>query len=172
MYENAQGWSSLCQYALSDACADYPSLNTNADCGFMVLDREFTQESFNRAMTDFDDDDYDLFRADALEADGDSFGRVLELLEPFACFALSDRLLLLAREESSLDSFLASRAVEVAESLQKESKRESRLKLWQQLGPERGPEVCVVESCDRLRIGLAVKCFLHQVGDCEDAMHW
>lgn len=39
----------------------------------------------------------------------------------------------------------------------------ARAQKWQALGPECGPEVCVEEACKRLRIKLAVRCFMHQI---------
>lgn len=62
-----------------------------------------------------------------------------------------------------IESYLNSSVFKDLEYLSRKEEKKERLELWQALGPEVGPEACSQVGCERLRISLAINCFLHQL---------
>lgn len=62
-----------------------------------------------------------------------------------------------------IEGYLSSSVFKDLEYLSRRQEKKRRLDLWQAIGPEVGPEECSQDGCEKLRIGLAVNCFLHQL---------
>ena len=93
----------------------------------------------------------------------DPFPTVRQLAELVDAFCYVSLNTFMAREKDLFDRFLTRELLQEMETLHRQATTESRAQLWSDIGPECGPEVCVEPGCDRLRIRLAVRCFVHQV---------
>ena len=100
----------------------------------------------------------------SLESEELAFWEVLEKLE--AIGYLSTYLSLVAIVVNSESHYAGMRSKvnsEIVEAAARLELIQKRAREWELLGPECGPEKCRVEDCSRLRIKLAVYCFVHQM---------
>ncbi|MBS1997571.1 MAG: hypothetical protein JSS86_14720 [Cyanobacteria bacterium SZAS LIN-2] len=92
-----------------------------------------------------------------------NFWKFLERFQPYCFVSASDTLFFAAHNKDLVASVHSDRAWADAESQERAYKSSSRAALWRDLGPECGPEKCVEPDCNRLRIKLAMRCFMHQM---------
>lgn len=93
------------------------------------------------------------------------FWNFIETMQPY-CFVTYDiytqQLFFVAKKKELIESLYSAETLARVEQAKRKYLRASRVLTWEQLGPECGPETCVDFGCNRLRIQLAVRCFLHQ----------
>lgn len=71
--------------------------------------------------------------------------------------------MLVSNRPAVVEEYMNSSIFKDLEYLSRKQEKKDRLALWTNLGPEVGPEKCSQDGCEKLRIGLAVNCFLHQL---------
>lgn len=148
------GWSALGEFAISDLGSTLPDLCFNADTAYLLLDREFDQTSLLEQLGRLEEPH---------PKDDQIFWEVLDAVKPFCYCSDCGDTFFVSPNKASIDVLYSSKVLQIAEDRAREDKRKGRLGSWQSLGPERGPEKCVEQDCERLRIELAVRCFIHQL---------
>lgn len=153
-FGNDPGWSALGEFAISNLGKTLPDLCFGADTAYLLLDRELDQttllEQLGRLKEPQPKDDQILWE-------------VLDAVKPFCYCNDFGGTFFVSPDKASRDVLYSSKVLKIAEDRAREGERKGRLGSWQSLGPERGPEKCVEPDCDRLRIELAVRCFMHQL---------
>ncbi len=71
--------------------------------------------------------------------------------------------MVVSNSSAVIEEYLSSSVFKDLEYLSRKQEQKRRLELWQAIGPEVGPEKCQQDGCEKLRISLAVNCFLHQL---------
>ena len=144
----------LGEFAITEMSSTLPDLCFGADTAFLLLDREFDQtailEQRKSLETHYEESDQNVWKA--MNAD-----------KPFCYYSDGGGTFFVSPHKTSIEVLYSSKVLQIAEDRAREGGHKSRLALWQTLGPERGPEKCVEQNCDRLRIELAVRCFMHQM---------
>lgn len=154
-FGNDPGWSALGEFALSDAGDSLPNLRFGAaDTAYLLLTQEFDQNTLLEQLVRLEEPHQ---KTDQI------FWEVLDAVKPFCYCSDGGGTFFVSPDKASIDVLYSSKVLQIAQDRARESKRKGRLELWQTLGPERGPEKCVEQNCDRLRIQLAVRCFMHQM---------
>lgn len=160
VYGTSAGWRRLGPFAISSPSKILPKLYFGADNAQMILDEPTSDEDILETMDGFDDP-RDLEGLGELETK--KFWNCFEMLNPYCYFSYGQWFTLVIRGKEMLDRVLNEVSFDEVESIYKNEASAYRAKLWQSLGPECGPETCIELGCERLRIGLAVRCFLHQL---------
>lgn len=161
-YGNERGWRHIGKYAISDASTVLPELHYGADCGQMLLDEQIADSDLLKALSRFDEP----YMLDDLEEEhAKNFWAAIEVIKPFCYFSygLFDGFTFVARGLALYRQFMERVSPEAIEQIYKERAAANRAKTWEDLGPECGPETCIEPNCDRLRIRLAIRCFIHQL---------
>lgn len=154
-YGKDPGWSAVGTVAVSEMMTGLPDINYHADTAMMIFE---SKPSASELLRHFDG----VYFSD-LEIGSDPFWTVLEDLKPY-CFAsyLGD-LFFCSLNKEHVEAMYSPTVLAQAELFQVDWIRANRAALWQDLGPECGPETCIEAGCSRLRIRLAVRSFLHQL---------
>lgn len=161
-YGNERGWRQLGEYAISNISTVPPKLFCGADNAQMLLDKSISDRNLLRALLNFREpymlDDFE-------EEQASNFWAAIEVIKPFCYFSygLFDGFTFVARGLDLYRQYLERVSLETIEKDFKETAAASRSRTWAELGPECGPEICVEHNCNRLRIKLAVRCFIHQL---------
>lgn len=161
VYGSDKGWRKLGDYAISDVSTVPPKLQYGADNAQMLLDKPIVDPDLLDALSNFDEpltlDDVDV-------EDTTNFWSAVEAIEPYCYFSygLFGEFTFIARGHELFQQFLDRVSEAEVEAIHRERESALRAKIWRQLGPECGPELCIEENCGRLRIQLAVRCFIHQ----------
>lgn len=159
-YGDISGWSRLGEYAISDTSTVLPKLQFGADNAQMLLDEVMSEHEVLQNLLEFDEP----YLLDDLENDQvKAFWIAIEALRPYCYFSYCEGLTLIMRGTESCKEFIDRVSLEEVETIFRGRTTSYREKKWNELGPECGPEVCIEENCDRLRIKLAVRCFIHQL---------
>lgn len=161
-YGNERGWRHLGEYAISDISTKLPKLYYGADCAQMLLDEPINDNELLNALSNFDEP----YMLDDLEEEhAKNFWTAIEAVKPFCYFSygLFNSFTFIARDPALYRQFVERISREDIEQAYKERAAANRAKTWAELGPECGPETCVEPNCDRRRIKLAVRCFIHQI---------
>lgn len=154
-FGNDPGWSALGEFALSDAGDSLPNLRFGAaDTAYLLLTQEFDQVALLEQLGRLEEPH---------QKTNQIFWEVMDAVKPFCYCSDCGGTFFVSPYKASIDILYSSKVLQIAEDRAREGKRKSRLELWQTLGPERGPEKCVEQDCERLRIELAVRCFMHQL---------
>lgn len=160
VYGTDAGWRQLGDYAISSPSRILPKLHFGADNTQMFLDDPIPDHDILAALIGFDDP-YDLDDLDSSETR--KFWNCIEMINPYCYFSYAREFTLITRGRDLLDQALTQVSIEELEAHLKHEAAANRARLWDSLGPECGPEECVVPACGRLRIRLAVRCFMHQL---------
>jgi len=163
--ENEGGWTRVRDYGLSSAISAPPDL-----CQFdsyMVLDEHSnigTIDSALKEFVDYTDEDY-LGQTACWDSSPnvESFWKGLEAVNPYYYVGTNAWDLLIFRGQHLRDEFLSSSDVMNVGQCYREEEQNYRRRRWQAVGPECGPEKCFEPNCERLRIRLAIRCYLHQL---------
>jgi len=161
-YGSEAGWRELGEYAISDVSTVLPKLHYGADNAQMLLDESIADQEILRALSNFDEP----YTLDDLEEEhAKKFWAALEAVKPYCYFSygLFDGFTFIARGHDLRRQFLDRVSQHKIEAIYRERESDTRARMWQELGPECGPEICIEENCERLRIKLAVRCFMHQI---------
>lgn len=164
IYEGETGWRNLGGYAVSNPTIKPPELYLGDYSAHLILDKDFDDRSL-RAQLDGLSEDYAL--DDHENESVKRFWHKIGMIQPYAYFSLglNKHFSVILRGASLHQSFMDSLDWSRIEARYKDRALEHAAKKWEDLGPERGPEKCVVNDCDRLRIPLAIRCFIHQLRD-------
>ena len=160
-YGPRQGWRLVGQSALSEPSCNLPELSYGADNAQMLIDHAISDEALLSALTDFCEPHF-LDDPDGSQ----SFWNAINAIQPYCYFSYgcsAENFTFIARGKSLIDQFWQNVSLPKVELKLRQGLVESRAKTWNTLGPECGPEVCQEANCDRLRIKLAVRCFIHQL---------
>jgi hypothetical protein len=156
-YENEPGWSLIGDYALGPPLKYLPEMHFGAPSSAMLISDGISENEISALLDGFEE--FEPYRAET-----DRFWEIVDRVKPFCYFSDLDEGIYVARgrelyELGFNDAFVA----EVAAYF-RTRQQSIRQSSWNQLGPECGPEECVEPGCERLRIQLAVRCLLHQLG--------
>ncbi len=162
IYGRKQGWRCVGRYALSEPSLELPALQLGADCAQMLIDHEVSDNDILAA--DFTDDE-PYFLDDLIDDRAIKFWSAIEQVDPYCYFSYGypEEFTFIARTAAVYDAFFKRIDFATVEANFRKTESVRRSQLWKALGPECGPEVCIEENCDRLRIQLAVRCFIHQI---------
>lgn len=122
----------------------------------MILDRVF-EWSLIKPQASFLEPSY--FLGDTEQST--QFWAAITQLEPYFYLFGEGECIFIAREQSLFEQFMACSAVAGLDQFHKEMSMETRLIHWQSAIADAGPERCVVDGCDELRVKLTVKCYAH-----------
>ncbi|MBI2810255.1 MAG: hypothetical protein HYX67_05440 [Candidatus Melainabacteria bacterium] len=163
IYGKEKGWRQLMAHAISDTATVAPNLNFHADCAHMLIDEPMSDGALGAALFDFEEpymlDDLD-------EEHAKTFWSAIQIINPYSYFSYgccADGFTLVTRERQLYERILDGVCVTEIETLYKNEAATKRARIWRDLGPECGPEICIEPNCNRLRIEVAVRCFIHQL---------
>lgn len=159
-YFGEHGWRTLDRYAISYWETTLPKLYFEADNTCMIIDHPVDDNEILLALKEFTEPTY-LEDEEGPCVKG--FWNSIEALQPYCYASYSNGLTFIANGEEFYKDFVNSISIEEVKAFHRNRETEHRLKLWKDIGPECGPETCVESNCDRLRIKLAVRCFIHQL---------
>lgn len=161
IYASKIGWRQLGDYAISGRSTILPKLYHGADNAQMFLDQDIADEELMLALLDFDEP-YSL--DDLQQEETGRFWRAIEN-NPYCYFSygLVGNFTFVGRGHHTLQQFLEQVWSTDFKEYYKRKEAFERERLWKILGPESGAETCVEPDCSRLRIKLAVRCFIHQL---------
>ena len=155
LYGSSPGWKAVNQCAISDAIVDRPPIiNYRADTALMFLDKPLTDQQIQTGLT---------FADEEPDPSNSRFWSLLDHLQPYLYISYMAKEFFAAREKILLDALHSADAFADVEAKERADCRNTRAEQWKKLGPECGPEKCVESGCDRLRIKLAIRCFIHQL---------
>lgn len=128
----------------------------------MLLDEPIADREILHALSNFDEPN---MLEDLEEEQAKNFWAALEAVKPYCYFSygLFDGFTFVARGHDLYRQFLDRASERDIEAIHREMASANRARTWQELGPECGPEICIEHNCERLRIKLAVRCFIHQI---------
>jgi hypothetical protein len=153
-YGSAPGWRVVGEYALSDFMTKRPKINYGADTELLVLDKPLTDDEIMSGLA--------LANVET-DPDDPKFWDFLDRLQPYCFASYRGTIFFTAKIKLLVDALHSERAIADIEHQERTYLGSSRASLWRNLGPECGPEKCIEPDCDRLRIKLAVRCFMHQM---------
>lgn len=156
LYRNYPGWKIYDNFAICNETERMLDLNFSADAAVMVIDHPVSNEDLLSLFKNFVD-----FNPDSDETE--RFWDVIRKVRPYCYLSNIYGGILVARGKELYESVFNEEFVSAIIKEQRRRKENMRKALWNQIGPECGPEKCTEKDCDRLRIQLAVRCFLHQI---------
>ncbi len=92
-----------------------------------------------------------------------SFWTTLGSLEPLMYLVDGFVFTIISPDKDVIEQLIESHSFGSLEARRHEQARQRLQNLWHSIGPECGPETCVEPGCGRLRIALAIRCFVHQL---------
>lgn len=152
-FASKPNWRAVGEFAVSDPMPGRPVLSYQADFELMLLDKELSDQQIKDAFVSGDV---------GTHLDDPKFWDILSCLQPYCYVAYTDQLYFISKDKALVDAMYSQQALDSVERTSKEYMLKSRESMWEMLGPECGPEVCAEPGCDRLRIQLAMRCFMHQ----------
>ena len=157
------GWRKLGPYAISERSTVLPKLSFEADNEQLIIVEPISDQELIAELEHLDLS----FHHKELEVDkSQRFLAAMETIKPYCYFSrnvVSDGFFFVTRNSVLYRQFRDNIPVAEIESNERKYLMSSREQLWNNLGPECGPDVCIEGNCDRLRIMLAVRCFIHQL---------
>jgi len=162
-YGDRPGWRKLGLFAISESSSALPALSFGADNEQLILDEPMPDPELLSALALLDEP-YEL--DDLADTRAKDFWTALEIIKPYCYFSNGigrDEFTLIVRDEDVYRQFCRSLSGTEIETTFKNVEANYRARVWDNLGPECGPEACIEDGCDRLRIKLAVRCFIHQI---------
>lgn len=162
VYSDCPGWRVVGDLAVANKLNALPELFTGADNAQVIIDRENSDELILENFEGFEESSclVDLEIEDTRE-----FWNKFKLIDPYIYFSMNlfRRFTIISRGIELHQSFMNNIDWPTIEEFHRKSAQERCAALWADLGPERGPEKCVENGCERLRIPLAIRCFMHQL---------
>jgi hypothetical protein len=151
-YYRLPGWTNVSDCVLSDVNLTPSEIIYDHDTTVLFIDNLSEAEVVSKlgALKSGVDDSEHIF------------WKRLESFQPFLFYRKTDCDFFASTNEQLLDNLCTDTAVDDAETRDKVELKELRKRKWEALGPECGPEKCSVINCTRLRIKLAMLCFIHQ----------
>jgi len=154
-YRNEPGWKIVDSYALGPPLKYIPEMNFHAPNSAMLIEGSISECDIGALFEGFEE-------FQPYMAESDCFWNVVDRVNPFSYFSDLDEGLFVARGKELYDLGFNNEVVAAVTTKFRVGQQRIRQSSWNSLGPECGPEKCVESNCDRLRIQLAVRCFLHQ----------
>lgn len=163
-YGQQPGWRKIGECAVSNWLTELPKLHFGADCGQMLFETPLDDEELLSALRDFDEP---YVIDDPEEAVAVGFWSALAAINPnyYFSYGLSKGFTFIAKGQAAFEHFVDNIFIRDIETIHRDRLASHRASLWKNLGPECGPDVCIEPDCERLRIRLAVRCFIHQIYD-------
>lgn len=152
IYENEPGWKPLGSFAISEMVTTLPKMYFDAEYSYMLIDRPLTDVQILSCFIDFEDFMY---------CERDRFWQTVDALQPYFYVAGWDHSVFVARGKDLYETVFNEACADESREIARRRELDGRRKMWESQGPERGPEVCVEPDCDRLRIQLTIRCFIH-----------
>tara|TARA_Y100001978_G_C23618417_1_gene397187 strand:+ start:376 stop:1086 length:711 start_codon:yes stop_codon:yes gene_type:complete len=146
-------------YIISPPLLSIPEFALHANMAFLCVDEEQTLSHLSQVLHSFES--HIRLGKEGTEYDG--FWNALRELNALFYVSYNGGIVFLSRGDELLEQFLSSDEFARAPGREKARVLEGRLRLWDQLGPNVGPELCVEQGCDMPRIRLAIRCFMHQL---------
>lgn len=146
------GWKQLGSFAVSSWSDKMPIIDQGNLGTLFVVDRLKSESEILKALADFEDL---LFHQ---PKDLSKFLQVVDQLQPYCAVS---GYLFLARGKHVYQQYFNEELLDEIRRLEWRSALDQRQRFWKNQGPECGPETCVEPDCTRLRIKLAVRCFVH-----------
>lgn len=147
-------WRAVNEFAVSNLLVGRPELSYGAEFELMLFDNEISDQKIKDALA---------AGFDETNLDDPKFWSVLTKLQPYCYVANTYQLYFISTNRTLVQAMHSPQALTSAREIAKEYARKNRADTWEMLGPECGPEKCVEPNCDRLRIQLANRCFMHQM---------
>lgn len=158
------GWRHIGECAIIGPVSTMPQLEYDLGCAQIVIDGSHSDAQIANVLQNFKEP---KSLTDMTNAHADYFWKAFELLNPYCYYSNWEvgALTLILRDKEQLDQFVG--AVDEAETkrLYIEEEQKKRRSFWESFGAELGPEKCIEEGCDRLRIQLSIRCFIHHLFD-------
>lgn len=154
-YRNEPGWKIVGSYALGPPLKYIPELNFHAPSSAMLIEGSISECDIGALLEGFEE-------FQPYMAESDCFWNVVDRVKPFCYFSDLDEGIFVARGKELYELGFNNEIVAAITTATRTGQQRIRQSSWNSLGPECGPEKCVESGCDRLRIQLAVRCFLHQ----------
>lgn len=154
-----EGWQISPGYALSPILRSPPRIHWTGEGDIVIGLRKTVSTdlifSHSKLLSKF-------HTAGFISGDCSRFWRAIETLEPE--FYVSDReqLSVVLPSSERLSDFINSAKFRNTEKRVRAKFCRERMRLWNLLGPETGPESCIQPGCGSLRISLALRCAEHQ----------
>ena len=164
IYKKKDGWRRLGEHVISSASLIPPKLTHFEYLSYLILDKEYSDEDLQLFLDCFGE----VYALEVIEDEEVKlFWDLFAALDPFLYFSfgLTKHFSVISRGEIFHQKLVDSVDWIKIESIYKKRAMDAAAKKWEDLGPERGPEKCVVNGCERLRIPLAIRCFIHQLRD-------
>lgn len=149
-------WCSIGDWAVSPPLTSFPALNFHADAEVIVFPANSPNELLLEVQQYFGNSVFEMLHSD-------EFWDVLKKLKPL-CYTVTGSVDFFIAPNQSVYSLLMNSELLINSETKANAQAErDRQICWENLGPEVGPERCLEPDCDRLRIKLAVRCFIHQL---------
>ena len=169
--QSKEPWEKIDEdFIISPPLHKAPNLGLGADFGLIGITERPSNLELSRILNGFEDRDGLISPPDQIDLD--EFWRPLKELNAYFYCSYLNRYLFLARDAELYEQiFRYERLVEPGfSSLYQEYKR--RNELWQEIGPEDGPNKCIEKECKRKSIRNGRKCFFHEIGVDDSARIW
>lgn len=148
------GWARYGDFAISKWSTTLPNIELDGISTRFFVDILKSDSKIIEAIGDFEFD-YFLF---LLPGQAERFWQTVDSLQPYCCVSGGT---FVARGKDVYEQFYNQELLDEYERDQWQFAKKERARLWGNIGPERGPEVCVEPGCDRLKIELSIRCFVH-----------
>lgn len=155
-YRDLPGWNAVGEWAVSPTLTSFPEFNFAARSEEMIIDASCSEEEISEAQVSYELSE----QIPDVGSQSEAFWRMLDKLQPY-CFTCES--IFVARDRQIYERVINRENMAVSEAKHKARVLSYRQIQWENLGPEIGPEECVEAGCGRLRISLAVRCFMHQI---------
>ncbi len=154
-YNNTAGWNIVGRCAISDPVSGKnPQVNYAADTALMWLDTDLDLASISDKLN---------LANEEIDPSNPALWTLIESLQPYLFISYIEKEFFASRDKAVIDALHSAEALANAEAQERAQKSAYRNSVWHNIGPECGPEKCIEGDCDRLRIKLAVRCFVHQL---------
>lgn len=162
VYADSPGWRVVGDFAVASKLNALPELFTGASNAQVIIDRENSDEFI---LENFDSFWESSCIADLEIEDTREFWNKFKRIDPYIYFSMYSvkGFTIISRGLELHQSFMNGIDWQTIEDFHRKLAQKRCAALWADLGPERGPEKCVENGCERLRIPLAIRCFMHQL---------
>lgn len=162
-YRHERYWRMVGDIAVSDISYELPPRLDGTSNAQLILEHPLEDAEIIASLSDFEEPQTSLHLDDD---ETESFWRIIQRINPYCYFSygVHDRdFTFVARGERLCRQLVDDAPWKEIENEAKEGAINRSKVLWENIGPECGPELCIEPNCKRLRIKLAVRCFLHQI---------
>jgi len=170
IYNTIPGWRVVAgSFAICEFTNSIPKLYDNVSNAAMIIDRQVSDETLLKLLPDlYQQESYgEPNSLEELEDEESArFWNVIAAINPHCYYSYglcAEGFTLIVRTRDLFRQYLDRYPVEEIENQKNKSHKDYRANLWKDLGPESGPAPCVELECERLRIKLAARCFIHQL---------